>query len=78
MKSGRILPDELDQLAHDLLGEAHELILAMALTGRADKRAADLIARIRSCAVRAHEVGKDKTAQYLNELIIELEKPPGA
>src|SRR5436190_21220076 len=34
IKTGPMPNDDLDKLAHDLLDEAHQLILSMALTGR--------------------------------------------
>jgi len=72
------MPDlqKIDQQVHDLVDEANVLILSMALTGRKDGKAADLIVRMQNCAEQAREAGSDKIAQHLQEVAGMLEAAP--
>ena len=67
--------DKTDQQVHDLLDEANEILLAMALPGAKDLgKVTDLIVRMRDCAEQARAVGKSKCVQHLREVVNMLEK----
>ena len=67
--------DKIDQQVHDLLDEAHETLLEMALPGAKDSaKAGDLASRIRECAAKAEEAGKSKSAEHLREVVTMLEQ----
>jgi len=67
--------EKIDQQVHDLVDEANEILLAMALPGGKDAgEVADLIARMRDCEEQARETGRAKSAQHLREVVNMLEK----
>jgi len=63
----------LDHRVHDLLGEAHEVILAIAVGHGDTSRRDDLLTRLRLCEEDARGAGKETSAYDLREAIKVLE-----
>ena len=67
--------NRIAQQVHELLNEAHEMLLAMTLPGVIDAgRIPNLIARINGCAEEAREAGKANSARHLREAASMLEQ----
>jgi hypothetical protein len=71
------MPERLaiDQQVHDLVDDANLLLLEMMLPGsKASDKALAMVVRLRECAERASQAGRDQSAQHLREVASVLEK----